>query len=354
VDDEKNGKTLDTDEAPKYRWFPWITLVFALLRGIQVFSPAPAFALVTIWDLVALLLAGIYLALLKVEQYKTTIILLNFISWFVLVLPSLIFLPFAVFAPTYTGDSIWFVFILLVFFLISVNWLEQRKGKDKIKAIHLRLPPFLRRIAPEVYLGLLTICFIVLAFFTPRLMINGMTNSITYQYDGPQDIVTSYLQLEFNSYFPEIPGIVVSTCTGFAAFDLAPNYLGTTERTLYEHEILSSAFKARTNMEITTYTTVSFNASADISEFYFNRYEYAYSSLWKNGLYFLDSLHYDWMTTNLGNLTLVGEQVNVVMEYVRMDNTVGSDMHFWQYVAFLASNETILIILSGHRVSCYD
>ncbi|MFW9780633.1 MAG: hypothetical protein ACFFE8_17455, partial [Candidatus Heimdallarchaeota archaeon] len=259
MEDEKHGEVKDIIERQAKKWVPWITFIFALFRGLQVFLPVPAFPLITLWDLVALLMAGFYLALLKVQQYSNRIIVLNFISWFVLILPSLVYLPFIAFAPWYIlfwlGDSFWYIFIPLVSFLISLFWLDRRRGKDNIKAIHSRFPATLQKIAPEEYLGLVVICFIMLAFFSPRLVTNGTSNNIDYQYEGPQDIITSYLKLEFNSYFPEIPGIVVSTCTGFAAFKLAPNYLGATERALYEQEILTSQFKAKTNVEITVNTT---------------------------------------------------------------------------------------------------
>lgn len=65
-----------------------------------------------------------------------------------------------------------------------------------------------------------------LSIGTPR----SSYNSININYEGPQEIIERYLDLEISEYFGGIEALGNDSCSGFNAFKVSPNYLGSTER----------------------------------------------------------------------------------------------------------------------------
>ncbi len=192
-----------------------------------------------------------------------------------------------------------------------------------------------------------TSCFtflIIFAFFTPRLM----NNSIQYKYEGPQEVIDSYLDLEIKTYFSGIQGIIIDTCSGFESFQLAPNFLGSSERSSYVNSILTSDYKAKTSIRIYAFEKNGLSGTEILQLVKYEfRYEYGY---WNNSLHVLE----DEPMTQIAELSWEEEMVYLVKEEVSMDNTIGSDMRFYQIIAYLPVNNSILTIFSGHRVVCYD
>jgi hypothetical protein len=199
------------------------------------------------------------------------------------------------------------------------------------------------KLQPETLVALVIVTLIVLALPLPRLSYN----SISYNYEGDQEGINKYLQLEINQYFPELEAFLSGTCTGWASFDLIPNYIGSTERKLYTNSILSSKYKTKFWMEISATTNATLLGQEIIQEA--NNHEYKFG-FWNNSfqdLYLVD-------TTFFRNLSWVGKPIYVIREFIRWDNMVGTDMRFQQFVAFFPVNNSIITILSGYEIGCYD
>ncbi|MFX1284107.1 MAG: hypothetical protein ACFFB5_10650 [Promethearchaeota archaeon] len=227
-------------------------------------------------------------------------------------------------------------------FLLVINETTHKMGTAMLNKIQNIIGTI--RINPEI---IFTGCFtflIIFAFLTPRLM----NNSIQYKYEGPQEVIDSYLDLEISKYFTGIQGIIIDTCSGFGSFQLAPNFLGASERISYINSILSSDYKAETSIKITAYKKngLSGDEILQLVQYEF-QYEYGY---WNNSLHVLEDEHMGLIT----ELSWVEDRIYLVQESVSMDNTVGSDMQFFQIIAYLPVNNSILTILVGHTVGCYD
>ncbi|UCG04367.1 MAG: hypothetical protein JSW11_10340 [Candidatus Heimdallarchaeota archaeon] len=318
-------------------------VIFAL-RGGMIFPPYHAHPAVTIFDIGALILTGIFLTVLTIRNYSKKSILLVGLLWF---------LP--LFRWVWYFVSIWYFFQMLPFFgvellfpmIVFSSWIGPliiwEPLKKKLKPSHYSIYVEKFKLQPEIIVALLIVILIILALPLPRLSYN----SISYDYRGDGDVINAYLQLEFQEYFPEIKGLVRDTCTGWASFDLVPNYMGVTEREVYTNAILSSNYRAKFQMGIHATTTVILRGQEIIHEVDSSDYRYG---AWNNSFHDLYLVDMTFFT----NATWQGEQIYIIKENIEWDNMVGTDMLFHQFVAFYPGNNSLITILSGYEIECYD
>lgn len=330
---------------------PILVIVMGVLfaaRGAMIFPPHHAHPLVTIFDICALIFSGIFLAILTIRKYPKIVIIFLGLVWFLPLFPwlyyligSFILIGFFFYMLTVFGVEL--LFPLLVFTSLIISLILWRLVKKSLKVDYYIMYLEKFRLQPETFVALVIVICIVLALPFPRLLYN----SISYTYEGDQEVLTSYLQLEINQYFPELEAFTHGTCTGWASFDLVPNYIGSTERRLYADSIRSSPYKAQFWMEIVATTNNSLLGQEIIQEA--DNYYYKFG-VWNNSVQALYSAD----MTFFQDISWVGEPIYVIREYVRWDNMVGSDMRFHQFVAFFPANLSVITILSGYSVSCYD
>jgi hypothetical protein len=320
-------------------------VIFAL-RGGMIFPPYHAHPTVTIFDIGTLILSGIFLAILTIRGYSKKYILLVGLLWFLPLFPWVWYLI-----------SIWYFFQMLRSFgvellfplIVFTSWIasliiwEQLKKKFKPSHFSIYLEKF--KLQPETVVALIIVILIILALPLPRLSYN----SITYDYSGDEDVINTYLQLEFQEYFPGVEALVRDTCTGWPSFDLVPNYIGATEREVYSNTILSSNYKAKFQMEIHATTTDILEGQEIIHEVASSDYRFG---AWNNS--FQDFSLYSVNMTFFTNATWQGEQIYIIREYIQWDNMVGTDMQFHQFVTFYPGNNSLITILSGYEILCYD
>ncbi|MHA1330172.1 MAG: hypothetical protein ACTSR2_03750, partial [Candidatus Hodarchaeales archaeon] len=196
---------------------------------------------------------------------------------------------------------------------------------------------------PEGIFIVILLLLIGLSVVTPRLMYN----TIDFNYEGSQEIIDQYLELEIAEYFVGIDALENDSCSGFNSFRIAPNYLGSTERSMLHEIILTSKYKAKTSITYiaTEYSQLSKETILTAAGYLFY-YEYGY---WNNTFHHIE----DNLAVQFPNLSWVADSIYLVKETGRMDNTVGSDMLFSQLIVFLPEL-SIIVILSGHQVACYD
>ncbi|MFX1548233.1 MAG: hypothetical protein ACFFCU_18650 [Promethearchaeota archaeon] len=326
---------------------PILVLIMGVIfayRGLVIFPLYHVHLLVTIFDICALILTGIFLAILTIRKYSKIIILFLGLVWFLPLFPWVWYLI-----------SIWYFFHMLRFFgvellfplivftslIVSLILWKLMKNMFKTHYYSVYLKRF--KLQPETLVALVIVTLIVLATPLPRLSYN----SISYNYEGDQEVINNYLQLEINQYFPELEAFLSDTCTGWASFDLVPNYIGATERNIYTNSILSSKYKAKFWMKISATTNDTLLGQEIIQEADNREYRFGF---WNNSF---QDLYLNDMTF-FSNLSQVGGPIYVIREFIRWDNMVGTDMRFQQFVAFFPVNNSIITILSGYEIGCYD
>lgn len=318
--------------------------VIFVSRGFIVFPRHQAHPFVTIFDILALFFTGLFLAILTIRKYSKISIFLLGLSWFLNFFPwlwYLIFFPFFLIYLGLFGVELLFPLIVITSLFTWLFIWKKLKKANRTYYYSVYLEKF--KLQPETFVALIIVILIILAIPLPRLSYN----SIIYNYEGEQDVLDHYLQLEFNQYFPEIDSFLIDTCTGWPSFDLVPNFIGSTGRISYANSVLSSKYKVNVWMEIAATTNDTLLGQEIFQEA--DDIDYLFG-FWNNSFQDLTSAD----LTYFNNMSWGGETIHIIREFIRWDNMVGTDMRFHQFVAFFPLNNSIITILSGYQIACYD
>lgn len=313
-------------------------------RGMVVFPQHQAHPLVTLFDIFALIFTGMFLAILTIRKYSKKFVFLLGLAWFLPLFPwlwYLIFFPYFIMMLRDFGVEL--LFPLIVFTSMYASLILWRLLKTTIKTSNYSVYFEKVKFHPEIVVALIIVTLIILAIPLPRLSYN----SIYYNYEGEQEVIDHYLQLEISQYFIELDAFLHDTCTGWASFDLVPNFIGSTERRLYTNSILDSKYRAKFWMEIGGTIKDTLLGQEIVQEADVHDYRYGY---WNNSYQDLNTVD----LTYFYNRSWGGESIYLIREFIRWDNMVGTDMRFHQFVAFYPLNNTIITVFSGYQIACYD